>query len=80
MLGQHATVIVPESTGEMMRNKIIAAGGNVVVHGQALPDADEYVRVLVSQDSNLAYVPPFDHKDIWEGLSSLLVYSILREN
>ncbi|MCJ1302434.1 hypothetical protein MMC08_005237 [Hypocenomyce scalaris] len=72
MLGQHATVIVPESTGEMMRNKIIAAGGNVVVHGQALPDADEYVRVLVSQDSNLAYVPPFDHKDIWEGNSTII--------
>jgi threonine dehydratase len=67
MLGQDATVIVPETTGEMMRNKVIAAGGNVIVHGKALPDADEYVRALVNQDSKLVYVPPFDHKDIWEG-------------
>lgn len=67
MLGQDATVIVPETTGELMRNKIIAAGGNVVVHGKSLPDADEYVRAMVNQDSKLVYVPPFDHEDIWEG-------------
>jgi hypothetical protein len=71
MLGQDATVIVPETTDELMRNKIIAAGGNVVVHGKALPDADEHVRSLVSQDPKLVYVPPFDHEDIWEGLSRL---------
>jgi L-serine/L-threonine ammonia-lyase len=71
MLGQDATVIVPETTGELMRNKIIAAGGNLVVHGKALPDADEHVRALVSQDSKLVYVPPFNHQDIWEGLSGL---------
>jgi L-serine/L-threonine ammonia-lyase len=67
MLGQDATVVVPETTGELMRNKIVAAGGNVIVHGQALPDADEYVRALVSMDPSLAYVPPFDHEFIWEG-------------
>lgn len=69
MLGQDATVIVPETTGELMRNKIMAAGGNVVVHGTALSDADEHVKFLISQDPKLVYVPPFDHEDIWEGLS-----------
>jgi L-serine/L-threonine ammonia-lyase len=72
MLGQDATVIVPETTGELMRDKIIAAGGNVVVHGKSLPDADEYVRAMVNQDSKLVYVPPFDHEDIWEGSFGLL--------
>jgi L-serine/L-threonine ammonia-lyase len=67
MLGQKATVVVPQTTGEFMRKKIIAAGGNVIIHGLALPDADEYVRSLVSQDPSLAYIPPFDHEDIWEG-------------
>lgn len=66
-LGHEATVVVPQTTGEYMRNKIIAAGGNVIVHGVALPDADEYVRSLVKKDPSLAYIPPFDHEDIWEG-------------
>lgn len=69
MLGQRATVVVPETTGELIRKKIIAAGGNVIVHGVDLPDADQYVRYLVSQDPSLAYIPPFDHEDIWEGES-----------
>lgn len=69
MLGQEATVVVPETTGELMRNKIIAAGGNVIVHGHTLPDADLYVRSLIKNDQTLAYVPPFDHEDIWEGKS-----------
>jgi L-serine/L-threonine ammonia-lyase len=67
MLGQKATVVVPQTTGELIRKKIIAAGGNVIVHGLTLPDADDYVRSLVSQDRSLVYIPPFDHEDIWEG-------------
>ena len=65
--------MVPETTGELIRNKIIAAGGNVLVHGRALPDADDYVRALVSKDPALVYVPPFDHEDIWEGWFGFVV-------
>jgi L-serine/L-threonine ammonia-lyase len=68
MLDQDITVIVPETTEPLMRNKIIAAGGNVVVHGRDLPEASEFARLLVKEDLNSAYVPPFDHEYVWEGL------------
>ncbi|RDW56457.1 hypothetical protein BP6252_14150 [Coleophoma cylindrospora] len=72
MLGQDATVVVPETTGKYMRNKITAAGGNVIVHGPTWREADDYVRSLVAKDPSLAYVPPFDHEDIWEGNSTII--------
>lgn len=69
-LGCECTVVVPETTTQLMINKIRAAGGEVLQHGESWGEADEYLRALMDMEGDVeegVYCPPFDHEDIWEG-------------
>ncbi|KAL7267704.1 catabolic L-serine/threonine dehydratase [Rhizina undulata] len=76
MLGQEATVVVPETTTEFMRDKIRAAGGQVITHGESWKEADDYIRLLIeqeeSQECHAVYCAPFDDPQIWNGNSTLI--------
>ena len=42
-------------------------------HGVSWLEADQYLRSeIIAEDANAIYVPPFDHHDIWEGVSSMV--------
>lgn len=72
MLGQEATVVVPESTTELMKAKIRLAGGHVITHGASWKEADDYIRGLLEVDDQGVYCAPFDHPDVWEGNATLI--------
>jgi L-serine/L-threonine ammonia-lyase len=72
-LGALCTVVVPSTTTEFMKSKLLAAGATAVItHGASFVDADLHVRELVASDSNGFYCAPFDHPDIWEANSTLI--------
>lgn len=72
MLSQEATVVVPESTTELMKAKIRAAGGHVITHGASWKEADDYIQGLIKVDEQAVYCAPFDDPDIWEGNATLI--------
>lgn len=72
MLGQEATVVVPENTTERMKAKIRLAGGHVITHGASWKEADDYIRGLLEVDDQGVYCAPFDHPDVWEGNATLI--------
>jgi L-serine/L-threonine ammonia-lyase len=75
------TVVVPLSTSPMMIEKLRAAGASDVVrHGASWFEADTYLReTFIEIEDNKpdswarnVYIPPFDHRDIWQGASTLV--------
>jgi len=71
-LGVPATIVVPSTTAQFMREKIAAEGAKVVVHGDVLADAHKKALELNSTIPNSFVVHPFDHPDVWEGNSSII--------
>ncbi|XP_065831246.1 serine dehydratase-like [Oscarella lobularis] len=70
-LGVPVTVVVPESTPEVMRERIRKEKADVIVHGKVWDDANSKSLELASQPG-YAHIHPFDHPDIWEGHASLI--------
>jgi len=70
-LGVPTTILVPRSTPESVRRQIAALGAEVVVHGAVWDEANEEA-LRLCKASQAAYVPPFDHPDIWDGNATLI--------
>ena len=72
-LGKPATIIVPTTTKPFMVEKLRDLGAEVIKTGENWSAADKYLREeVISRDENGIYVPPFDHPDIWTGVSSMV--------
>ncbi|KAJ2967873.1 hypothetical protein NQ176_g9457 [Zarea fungicola] len=72
-LNRPCTVVVPLTTSDFMKNKLVQLGANVQQVGKNLFAAEQYVKQeLVAKDPNGVFVPPFDHPDIWDGAASLI--------
>ena len=73
-LGYPASVIVPLSTSPSMIAKLRLAGAADVVRvGESWVEADAYLReVVLREDKNGVYVPPFDHKEVWRGNATIV--------
>lgn len=73
ILQRPATIVVSEMTSAFMVQKLKLLGANVVQIGKHFQEADTYLReTLLARDENAVYVHPFDHKDVWEGHSSMI--------
>ena len=70
-LGVPVTVVVPSTTPVFMREKIAALGAQVLVEGDVWDRADGLARAMVDRGEG-AYVPPFDHPELWAGHASLI--------
>ena len=66
-----ARIVVPETTPAFVRERLTALGAEVEVHGKVWDQADERARDLC-RDERIAYVPPFDHPEIWAGHATLV--------
>ncbi|CAB3985240.1 serine dehydratase-like [Paramuricea clavata] len=66
-----ATVVVPETTPEFMRNKIKEEGASVIVKGKVWDEANSYAINLTKKPGHFL-VHPFDHEDIWDGHSTMV--------
>lgn len=74
LLGYPATVVVPAAAKPIMVKNLWAMGATAVIqHGATIAKAAEYIHtVLLPNDPNGVFVPPFDHPDIWEGNASVM--------
>jgi len=57
-----------------MVKQLWAMGAKAVIqHGACIAEAQEYIqKVLLPQDLDGIFVPPFDHPDIWEGNATMM--------
>lgn len=70
-LGGHSTVVVPETTGAYMREKIAALGAEVIVQGTVWDEAHAHALQL-AVESGAQIVHPFDDPALWRGHSSVI--------
>lgn len=70
-LGVPVTIVVPETTGPDVRERIAATGATVAVQGAAFDEADRFARAE-AEAQGAAYVHPFDHPLLWEGHASMI--------
>lgn len=71
-LGIPITIYVPQSTPQFMVERLRGEGATVTVHGSVWDHANQ--RALEdAKDPECANIHPFDHPDIWEGHSSMMV-------
>lgn len=71
-----SVIVVPLITSASMRQKIESNGSNVLVRGNSIGEAIEFVKseLIPNMSSNQAaiYCHPYDLPNIWEGHSSLI--------
>lgn len=66
-----AVVVVPTTTPPMLIDKIRAEKAQVIVEGINWNAADEIAQKIV-QEKGYAFIPPFDHRVIWDGYMSII--------
>lgn len=71
-LGIPCTIILPVTTPAFVADRLRALEAEVKVHGDVYDDAKNFALELSKQSGSL-YVPAFEHPDIWEGHSSMIV-------
>jgi L-serine/L-threonine ammonia-lyase len=70
-LGIPATIVVPTTTSEFMREKIRSVNGEVLEHGASWDDAHSRA-VELAAEPGTTYVHPFDDPVIWDGHATLI--------
>ncbi|KAI0593076.1 tryptophan synthase beta subunit-like PLP-dependent enzyme [Biscogniauxia sp. FL1348] len=73
-LGRPCTVVVPTTTSARVVSQLRLRGATAVHQvGSDWSRADAHLReTLLAHDPRGVYVPPFDHADIWDGVSTLV--------
>ncbi|RMF78737.1 MAG: pyridoxal-phosphate dependent enzyme [Chloroflexi bacterium] len=71
LLNVPVTVVTPESTSELAKQRMAAEGAEIIVHGTAWDDADVYARQYAA-DNNGAYIHPFDDERVWQGHATMI--------
>lgn len=57
----------------MIKNLWAMGATAVIQHGANIAEAQEYIlKVILPNDPNGVFVPPFDHPDIWEGNATVM--------
>jgi L-serine/L-threonine ammonia-lyase len=69
-LGVPVVVVVPESTPQRARDLIRLEGAELIVHGAAWAEANEFAQSLIGPQD--AFVHPFDDPVIWQGHATLV--------
>lgn len=74
LLGLPSTVVIPTSAKPAMVLKLWNMGATAVIqHGDNIAEAQMYIQdVLLPNDPDGVFVPPFDHPDIWEGNATVM--------
>jgi L-serine/L-threonine ammonia-lyase len=71
-LGMSVKVVVPQTTKELVIQKLKSLGADVTVHGENWNAADLLARQMVDQDASAAYISPYDNPLLWTGHSTLI--------
>ncbi|HVL75267.1 MAG TPA: pyridoxal-phosphate dependent enzyme [Noviherbaspirillum sp.] len=70
-LGVPVVIVVPVTTHVSVQDKLRQFGARVQVHGDVWDEANSFALQLCEQQGG-AYVPPFDHPDIWDGNATMI--------
>lgn len=70
-LGVSCTVVVPGTTPAFMVERLREEKAVVEICGDSWDDADALALKLAKQPG-YAYIPPFNHPDIWEGVATVI--------
>jgi len=65
------SVVVPGTTPTFMVERLREEGATVQICGNSWDDADAMALEL-SKQPGYAYIPPFNHPDIWEGVATVI--------
>lgn len=68
--GIDAVIVMPSTTPEIKIDAVKRLGGNVVLHGQAFDQANDYAKQL-SQTEGRVYVAPFDDEAVIAGQGTI---------
>ncbi len=71
-LGLRATVVVPQTTSVHAIQLLRAEGAQVHIHGQSWTDAHCHALLRVHDDTNSAYIHPFDDPLLWQGHATMI--------
>jgi L-serine/L-threonine ammonia-lyase len=71
-LGMEVDVIVPETTKQIVIEKLQSLGAKVKVYGENWNAADQLARKMVAEDETAAYISPYDNPLLWTGHSTLI--------
>lgn len=70
-LGLQAHIVVPQTTPQATRDRIVQIGAQLTVHGQVWEQSNQLALEL-AQGADTEYVPAFDHALLWEGHSTMI--------
>lgn len=65
------TVFIPSSSHSLFIQAIESFGGKVIVAGSVWNEAHQAAEIF-AQNHNAAYIPPFDHPELWRGHASII--------
>ncbi|MDQ7035846.1 MAG: pyridoxal-phosphate dependent enzyme [Anaerolineae bacterium] len=70
-LAVKVTVVVPQSTSDTAKERILGEDAEVIVKGAMWDGADSYARQLVEETGG-AYIHPFDDARVWTGHATMI--------
>ncbi|KAM7426516.1 hypothetical protein ABFA07_022214 [Porites harrisoni] len=65
------TIVVPGTTPMFMVERLREEGATVEICGDSWDDADA-LAVKLAKQPGYAYIPPFNHPDVWEGVATII--------
>lgn len=71
MLGVAVTIVVPQTTVESVRQKIMSQGAKLIVHGTVWDEAHQFALGL-SERLDGAYIHPFDDPKSWDAHATMI--------
>ena len=71
-MGLPCTVVVPETASHICINLMKQRNAEVIIKGKDVLEATEYGMELSQERKDSFYIPPYNHKLIWEGHSSII--------
>ncbi|MEL7937455.1 threonine ammonia-lyase, biosynthetic [Pseudomonas delhiensis] len=77
-LGVSATIVMPRTTPELKVQGVLSRGGEVVLHGDAFPEALAHALQL-AEAHGYTFVPPYDDPDVIAGQGTVAM-EILRQH
>ncbi|WP_407364064.1 threonine ammonia-lyase, biosynthetic (plasmid) [Pseudomonas luteola] len=77
-MGIAATIVMPVTTPELKIHGVKARGGNVILYGDAFPEALAHAQKLATTNG-YTFVPPFDDPDVIAGQGTVAV-ELLRQH
>ena len=77
-LGINASIVMPKTTPEIKITAVKRLGANVILHGNTYDEAKDHA-VILANDKNMTFIPPYDHPIVIAGQATVGV-EILKQH